>query len=237
MRRILPLILLLTALTAVAEQKYPPAPKFMTDITYKVDTDKGRGSAFAVDLSPFGMPGRSYMITAAHVVLIDKTKDDAYKTVRIETKEPNFKKRRWVKVEVVAIDIKLDVAILKAGFEFEHLGTIAMKDLIEVNDQVAVTGHPLGAPLAISFGYLGDKVIDVPNMLNENWWFASAPVFEGNSGGPVFDPNREEIIGVLVICLRTEHGTAPNACGFVSTPCIRKFVEKTSKMLAKNAKK
>lgn len=164
-------------------------PRYLQSIAL-VLTDSGTGTAFAVEATPSG----TLLITSSHVV------EGAHGVrLRIGESEP-------VEARVVADDPEVDLALLEVtGLSLPTL-PLAQTDP-GVGTDVAVVGYPLadrlqsvgmGAQPSLSKGVLsairqkeGGSVLQV-----------DVPVNPGNSGGPAFDWETGEVIGVVVARLR-----------------------------------
>jgi len=164
-------------------------PQYLQSIAL-VLTDSGTGTAFAVQASPTG----TLLITSSHVVEgADRVR------LRIGETEP-------VEARVVADDPEVDLALLEVtGLILPPL-PLARTDP-GVGTDLAVVGYPLadrlqsvglGAQPSLSKGVLsairqkeGGSVLQV-----------DVPVNPGNSGGPAFDWETGEVVGVVMARLR-----------------------------------
>lgn len=164
-------------------------PRYLQSIAL-VLTDSGTGTAFAVQATPSG----TLLITSSHVV------EGAHGVrLRIGESEP-------VEARVVADDPEVDLALLEVnGLSLPPL-PLARTDS-GVGTDVAVVGYPLADRLqsvgmsaqpSLSKGVLsairrkeGGSILQV-----------DVPVNPGNSGGPAFDWETGEVIGVVVARLR-----------------------------------
>lgn len=234
---IITLMLITTASPTIAESLPPQAaatpfvvPKVMMESVYRVQHEFGSGSGFAVDLSAFGIPGNRFLITAAHVAI--GPDESPISNIKIRINHPDFRKRTLARADVVAYDIKYDICVLRADVDLPVRVKIAMEDKIGIGEPIVTVGCPAGASPLASMGFLADKVLDLPDLFDENIWLGSSPIFFGNSGGPVFDAIRGDVIGIAVLCLGNGRGVAPNTTGMVSTPCLRKFLKDNVKRIS-----
>src|SRR5437764_758558 len=93
-------------------------PEQILNSVYLVNASVGvstaAGSANSVDLSEFGLMGKRYLITAAHVVVWDDVKDGSRYAEIVKIEYLLDDKRKWISCKIVAIDEEADVCILEA---------------------------------------------------------------------------------------------------------------------------
>ena len=224
--------ILLTLALAAAEEKqnYQSLPSFLFENTYKTESSFKRGlntvlgqaTCFAVDLSAYGYSGKRIVITAGHFTenkMENKLKEEM--TVRIRTRE-GFE---WVKAKVLAVDFSRDIALLVLDYEVDSLAKLAKKDNLKRGDALVGVGAPGGAAITPTEGYLLSKENeDGDEEIKDGWWQASFPISPGNSGGPVWDPNRKEIVGIVAAGQASAYGISPNVAYFVSLSSLDKFL-------------
>ncbi len=164
-------------------------PRYLQSIAL-VLTDSGTGTAFAVESSPSG----TLLITSSHVV-------QGAASVRLRSGEAPP-----VVARVVADDPRTDLALLQAsGLNLTPLPLAPAEPAL--GTELAVVGYPLvdrlkavgmGVQPSVSKGVLsavsqrdGTSVLQV-----------DVPVNPGNSGGPAFDWETGQVVGVVTARLR-----------------------------------
>ena len=165
----------------------------------------GQTTEFAASGSGFIISADGYIVTNHHVIadassvqvaLYDGTTYDA---------------------EIVGSDESNDVALLKVDATGLQPVAIGDSDEVEVGDQVAAIGNPLGQlTFSLTVGYVSalDRSINTDgtpiNMLQTD-----AAINSGNSGGPLFDMNGN-VIGITTAKYSgsTSSGTSIEGIGF-----------------------
>lgn len=137
---------------------------------------KGLGSGFVIDAD-------GYILTNAHVV--DKADD-------ITVKFPN---KRELKAEVVGMDKRSDVALLKVKADHLQTVTIGSPDKLKVGAWVVAIGASLGWENTVTAGIVSakERLFDDDNVVP--FIQHTAPINQGNSGGPLFN-SQGEVIGI-----------------------------------------
>lgn len=232
-------MLLLSPLVA-GEAKYPSIPKTMLKSTHRIASTTyrkgkdselvitGHGTAVAVDLSKSGHEQKRFLLTAAHCCV----EDGKPLPILIETTREDGKKV-WVEGKVVAFDDDIDIALVYANEDMPSLAKIADSDLVDIGDPIFAIGSPQGTSLKATMGYLSEKGEESKINPHEIWRQGSMAITHGNSGGPVFDANREEVVGIITAILLD----APNVAYFVGQPEISKFLSTNSDKIDKYIKK
>jgi S1-C subfamily serine protease len=195
---------------------------------------KGMGSGVAVDLAPYGLPGRHYILTAAHVIWDDET-NKLEQNLQIEVRSLDFKASAWVDVKVLACNNDEDLALLEIEADLPILAKIAQQDNLQPGDVLVAVGGPVGLWPVPTVGYFGGRNDSFPDR-TENLWQSSNPIFGGNSGGPIFDLSRNEVVGIITRGARTSRGWAPNVSLFVPMTSIKMFVMTYQHKLQKEMK-
>jgi len=173
------------------------------------------GTAFGIDLSAFGFPGRRYLLTAAHNVLgVDKK---PYGAVTIEM--PGATKR-WVRCTAVVWDEGLDLALVKASEDLPGLLRFSDADLA-VGARVILAGSPRGIPVDLFPGTLEQKFQS--GLVNSRMKVAFD---HGDSGGPVVDAANARVIGVAVAGLPKDGDLDHESGLFVPTVAVVTFLER-----------
>ena len=120
-----------------------------------------------------------------------------------------------IKVEVLKIDPKHDLALLKLDSQLKPL-ELGNEELILPGSEIALTGFPIGAILglypATHRGYISAITPDAIPAMNSNQltlammnrlksvsliYQLDATAYPGNSGSPMYDPKSGEVVGVI----------------------------------------
>jgi S1-C subfamily serine protease len=139
---------------------------------------RGIGSGFFITKD-------GYLLTNFHVV-----RDAA----RVEVKY----KMRVLKAEVIEVDEKNDLALLKAdGKDFAALA-ISRRNTADLGDEVFTIGFPNIGMQGLEPKYTDGKISSLAGMRDDPAEYQiSVPVQPGNSGGPLCDANGE-VVGIVV---------------------------------------
>lgn len=136
--------------------------------------------------SGFLISADGYVVTNYHVI-----EDATAVAVALHNEEV-------LEAEIVGYESSNDIALLKVEGENLPFVKLGSSDLLQVGDQVAAIGNPLGeltASLTVGYVSAKDRIVDtdgsVINMLQTD-----AAINAGNSGGPLFNMNGE-VIGVI----------------------------------------
>lgn len=165
----------------------------------------GQQTEFAASGSGFVISDDGYIVTNHHVIA-DAT------NVKVALYDG-----KTYDATVVGSDSSNDVALLKIEATGLHSVAIGDSDKIEVGDQVAAIGNPLGElTYTLTVGYVSalDRAINADgtpiNMLQTD-----AAINSGNSGGPLFDMNGN-VIGITSAKYSgsTNTGTTIEGIGF-----------------------
>lgn len=137
---------------------------------------RGAGSGFIIDK-------KGYIITNAHVV------GDANKiTVHLAD-------RRELPAELVGMDEKTDVAVLKIDADKLPIVKIADIKNLKVGQWVMAVGSPFGLDYTATQGIISSLGRNLPNDNFTPFIQTDAAVNPGNSGGPLFNTDGE-VIGI-----------------------------------------
>lgn len=165
----------------------------------------GQVSEFAASGSGFIITEDGYIVTNHHVIA------DA-SSVKVTLYDGST-----YDAEIVGSDESNDVALLKINATGLHCASIGDSDQVEVGEQVAAIGNPLGElTFTLTVGYVSalDRAINTDgtpiNMLQTD-----ASINSGNSGGPLFDMNGN-VIGITTAKYSgsTSSGTSIEGIGF-----------------------
>ena len=150
-----------------------------------VKSPVGSGSGFLIN-------DDGYIVTNFHV--IEGEQNISVTVFRQERKE--FRKIKYSKVRIVALDHFFDLALLKLerpdGDKSLSTVTLTKTDDLRVGDEVFAIGNPLGLTRSVSKG-----VVSSLNRYLEGKLFieTDTAINPGNSGGALFN-NRCEVVGV-----------------------------------------
>ncbi len=158
------------------------------------------------------------MLTAAHIIK------------SAERIEVSFLNSPPILARVVAIAPFADLALL----QLDHLPPNAViarlgdSDKMETGDQVFTIGTPYGANHSLSVGWISarrrpDNIYEDLNALEV--FQTDAPIFEGNSGGPLFNLDGE-VIGVVSHVLTKNGGSTGPGFAIVSNLARSLMIDK-----------
>ncbi len=152
----------------------------------KTVTQNGHGTAIGVDLSKYSindvnLTGKFYLTTAAHVIF----EKDAIGPVEILVKIPNV---GIMNGEIIAIDIPLDIAIIKTKVELPFITQIDMSPINIGLDIVNVGCPERSLPTATN-----GKIVDT---YKESFEVNAKGFYHGSSGGGMFRISNEKLIGI-----------------------------------------
>ncbi|MBI5778903.1 MAG: trypsin-like peptidase domain-containing protein [Planctomycetes bacterium] len=165
----------------------------------KISAGWSTGTGVAID---------DYILTAAHVV-----EDES--TVTIETND------RVLTATVVITDTLKDLALLRPSQSLTYKARLAQKDYTAyVFTPVYVVGCSLGLNPRPSNGII--------SVVESDHWEMTAPVLPGNSGGPVYDAQTYEVIGIAVWVKVYNGQLVTTMAGVVPIGEIYKFLEQNN---------
>lgn len=140
---------------------------------------RNTGSGFVVSTD-------GYIVTNNHVV-----EDATAVTVR-------FTDRREYQAEVIGLDPRSDLALLKVAAEDLPVLALAADDRIDVGEWVLAIGSPFGLDFSVTAGIVSAKGRSLPTESGENYvpfLQTDVAINPGNSGGPLFNL-AGEVVGV-----------------------------------------
>jgi S1-C subfamily serine protease len=171
--------------------------------------------------NPFGLQGADVQRSLGSGFVIDKAGlvVTNYHVVRdAKTVYVSFSNSDSMRAEVVGRDASTDVALLKVIASSRALEPLQMgdSDTVEVGDEVAAIGNPLGYERSITLGIVSalhrsltspggapiDRVIQTDAVLNR-----------GNSGGPLLNA-QGEVVGVSSAIATGDPGAGNTGIGF-----------------------
>ena len=136
----------------------------------------GTGSGFIIESD-------GYIITNAHVVF------------QAETVVVKLADKREFNAEVVGLDRRTDVALLKIKAKNLPKVTFGNSDLIKVGQWVAAIGSPFGLENTMTVGVISAINRSLPQEDFVPFIQTDVAINPGNSGGPLFD-TRGHVIGI-----------------------------------------
>jgi len=181
--------------TSTTKVEVPQTDWFGNSFGLGTEIQRSLGSGFVIDKA-------GYIVTNYHVV-------GAAQVVQV-----SFSNSDSMKAQVVGKDPSTDIALLKVEASSRALKPLELgnSDTVQVGDQVAAIGNPLGYDRSISAGIVSalqrsltspdgspiDRVIQTDAQLNH-----------GNSGGPLLNA-QGQVIGVSSAVANTGAGTQEN---------------------------
>ncbi len=136
----------------------------------------GQGSGFVIDRE-------GYILTNAHVV---KGADEVVIA---------FEDRRELTAEVIGLDERTDVALLKVEANDLPAVTLGNADDLSVGDWVLAIGNPFGLEQSATQGIVSALSRNLPSDTYVPFIQTDAAVNPGNSGGPLFNTDGE-VVGI-----------------------------------------
>ena len=183
----------------------------------------GAGSGFFV--------GSDLVVTNSHVIMNDD--DELAEHIIVCDFEGEFLPLHGVAYQ----DKKRDIAIilLKTRVQenralFLLQGDPRYTQDLQLGDQLAAIGHPLGFDFSVSTGELSgirsayQVGEELGRVLEGTWLQHTAPISPGNSGGPLLDGNGK-VVGMNTLHLLREFGRAQNLNFAISSKDIRSAVD------------
>lgn len=194
---------------------FPPVPEALLRASLRLRAgDRVTGAAVAV--------GKHRALTALHA-----TGDGDALALEVCIAGGKY---AWREAAVIARDEAHDLALLETKELFAAWAPIAGRDSLRPGDALIAVGAPMGTALCASAGFLAraDAEGHWPN--DAEAWQASNAGYFGNSGGPVFDANSGELVGIAVGGVgHFAGGMAPNALFFEPAPRLRAFLHAAGK--------
>jgi serine protease Do len=140
------------------------------------DRVQGAGSGFLID-------DEGYIVTNNHVIA---------NAERVSIRLPDD---RQFTAEVVGVDDKTDLALLK--IEADNLTAIDFgnSDAMRVGDWVVAIGNPFGLGGTATVGIISARSRDIRSGPYDDYLQIDAPINMGNSGGPIFNTSGQ-VVGV-----------------------------------------
>lgn len=175
----------------------------------------GHGTAFGVDLSQFGYPGKRYLLSAGHNVL--DASGHIRSTLKLELKTESG--THWSQCKVAAYDQDLDVCLVESREELPAILQLDSKEAMP-GAPVVLAGSPRGVPVALFNGSVL-RCFDRGTVRSS----VQIPFDHGDSGGPVLSPRTGKVAGVAVAGVPKD-GDMDHTVGlFLPLAAISSFLE------------
>ncbi len=174
----------------------------------KVDSQTGEVLLFQGLGSGTIVNSNGYIITNRHVVLIS---DDRTGAVTIANAAyVTLSDKREFKAQVLGVDEKTDIAVLKINEKNLPFARFADSDKCRVGDIVFAIGNPLGVGMTVTSGIVSglSRSDTGVGLAYQDFIQTDAAINAGNSGGPLID-FEGRIIGMNTM-IRTASGQGGN---------------------------
>jgi len=174
----------------------------------KVDSQTGEVQAFVGLGSGTIVNANGYIITNRHVVLISDDRTGALSIAN--SAYVTLSDKREFKAQVLGVDEKTDIAVLKINERNLPFARFADSDKCRVGDIVFAIGNPLGVGMTVTSGVvsgLGRSDTGV-GLAYQDFIQTDAAINSGNSGGPLID-FEGRIVGMNTM-IRTASGQGGN---------------------------
>jgi len=177
-------------------------------VVYVLALNKGRGKGGSSGTGSI-IDQRGTILTNAHVVT-DKKRKKPYSKLRVFLKpdriigKPRNDLAQQYKAELIAINQKLDLALLRIVDPPNHLTVMQLgdPDHVVIGENVAAIGHPeQGGLWSLTTGVVSAEFEDFNNREGWHLFQTDASLNRGNSGGPLVN-SLGNLIGVNVLVAR-----------------------------------
>lgn len=164
--------------------------KFLPDRPFD---DESVGSGFVIKKDMRYL----YIATNAHVI-------EKNQTIKVK-----FYNKKTYRAQVVGLDEKTDIAIIKVPLTNSIKDVPSMKfsdiDSIKIGNFVLAVGNPYGLGITYTFGIVSatDRTVGISQF--EDYIQTDAPINPGDSGGPLLDMNGK-VIGMNIATVQTGQG-------------------------------
>ena len=170
---------------AAAQRALPPG----------MDQDSPLFRHFGIPMIPEGAPavrgeGSGFIVGADGVILTNAHVVDGAERVTVKLTD-----RREFEAQVLGVDAKSDVAVLKIEAEDLPVVTIGDPSSLEVGEWVVAIGAPFGFENSVTAGIVSAKGRTLPDDGYVPFIQSDVAVNPGNSGGPLFNL-RGEVVGI-----------------------------------------
>jgi len=174
----------------------------------KVDAQTGEVLLFQGLGSGTIVNSNGYIITNRHVVLVsdDRTGADTIANVAYVT----LSDKREFKAQVLGVDEKTDIAVLKINEKNLPFARFANSDKCRVGDVVFAIGNPLDVGMTVTSGIVSglSRSDTGVGLAYQDFIQTDAAINVGNSGGPLID-YEGRIVGMNTL-IRTASGQVGN---------------------------
>lgn len=175
---------------------------------FKVDSQTGEVQAFVGLGSGTIVNPNGYIITNRHVVLVSDDRTGALSIAKAAY--VTLSDKREFRAQVVGVDEKTDIAVLKINEKNLPYARFADSDKCRVGDVVFAIGNPLGVGMTVTSGIVSglSRSDTGVGLVYEDFIQTDAAINAGNSGGPLID-FEGRIIGMNTM-IRTASGQSGN---------------------------
>ncbi len=174
----------------------------------KIDSQTGEVQAFVGLGSGTIVNSNGYIITNRHVVLINDDRTGALSIAK--SAYVMLSDKREFKAQVLGVDEKTDIAVLKINEKNLPFARFADSDKCRVGDIVFAIGNPLGVGMTVTSGVVSglSRSDTGVGLAYQDFIQTDAAINSGNSGGPLID-FEGRIIGMNTM-IRTASGQGGN---------------------------
>ena len=174
----------------------------------KVDSKTGEVQAFVGLGSGTIVNSNGYIITNRHVVLVNDDRTGAMTIANAAY--VTLSDKREFKAQVLGVDEKTDIAVLKINEKNLPFARFADSDKCRVGDVVFAIGNPLGVGMTVTSGIVSglSRSDTGVGLVYQDFIQTDAAINAGNSGGPLID-FEGRIIGMNTM-IRTASGQGGN---------------------------
>lgn len=165
--------------------------------------------------SGFIISADGYVVTNHHVV-----EDADTVTVRLSD-------RREIEAEIVGLDPRSDLALLRIDAEKLPFLKLGQDDALKVGEWVLAIGSPFGLDYSVTAGIVSAKGRSLPTRSRENYVpfiQTDVAINPGNSGGPLFNL-KGEVVGVNSQIFTTRAGGSIGLSFAIPVNVVRNVVE------------
>ena len=174
----------------------------------KVDSQTGEVQAFVGLGSGTIVNSNGYIITNRHVVLINDNRTGVSSIA--SAAYVTLSDKREFKAQVLGVDEKTDIAVLKINEKNLPFARFADSDKCRVGDVVFAIGNPLGVGMTVTSGIVSglSRSDTGVGLVYQDFIQTDAAINAGNSGGPLVD-FEGRVIGMNTL-IRTASGQGGN---------------------------
>ncbi len=174
----------------------------------KVDAQTGEVLLFQGLGSGTIVNSNGYIITNRHVVLVSDDRTGAFTIANAAY--VTLSDKREFKAQVLGVDEKTDIAVLKINEKNLPFARFANSDKCRVGDVVFAIGNPLGVGMTVTSGIVSglSRSDTGVGLAYQDFIQTDAAINAGNSGGPLID-FEGRIIGMNTM-IRTASGQGGN---------------------------